>query len=107
MKDGCHGLPPSRAKGGHTPGTSPDPTGNRLLLGPVTYATKEPTGHYDPGTVKKAGLANIQRDSGWPPTSGIAWIRSGKRRNCRCVRGTVAGDGVCLIEIRSRFDGSK
>ena len=57
MKDGCHGLPPSRAKGGHTPGTSPDPTGNRLLLGPVRYATKEPTGKFSPGTAQKQGGA--------------------------------------------------
>lgn len=38
-KDTCHGLPPSRAKGGHDPGTSPDPSGHRLRLGPDRYAT--------------------------------------------------------------------
>lgn len=43
MKVGCHGLPSSRAKGGHVPGISPGPVGNRLLLGPAIYATTKPT----------------------------------------------------------------
>ena len=38
-KAGRHGLPPSRAKGGDAPGTSPGPAGNRLLLGPARSAT--------------------------------------------------------------------
>ena len=41
-KELCHGLPPSRAKGGNDPEISPDPTGHRLRLGPVRYATQNP-----------------------------------------------------------------
>ena len=40
IKELCHGLPPSRAKGGHdVPGTSPDPAAVRLLLGAARCAT--------------------------------------------------------------------
>lgn len=41
-KELCHGLQPSRAKGCYDPGISPDPTGNRLRLGPVRNATQNP-----------------------------------------------------------------
>ena len=38
-KETCHGLPPSRSKGGHAPGNSPGPAWNRLRLGQARCAT--------------------------------------------------------------------
>ena len=42
-KRSSHGLPPSRAKGGYSPGTSPDPLSIRLRLGEGRNTTTKPT----------------------------------------------------------------
>ncbi len=95
MKAGCHGLLPSRAKGGYVPGISPGPAGNRLLLGPARYATKEPTGKFSPGTA--------QYVQGWRESSGTAvgpryrasrGYGTGSEGTVSVYRGTVAGGGI-------------
>lgn len=126
-KETCHGLPPSRAKGGHAPGNSPGPVGTRLRLGPTRYATTihPPAGDgrsgpvTDPGTeagnraqtmcCSASGQEKSLRGSGWPPTNGIAWIRSGKDGTASACRGAVAGGGSASNrkagnEVTSRDD---
>lgn len=125
-KELCHGLPPSRAKGGHAPGTSPGPVGKRLLLAPTTCATnithrlvKVQRKHCDrsgTGTGNRVqpsdalpwtpGRDRSPRGSGWPPITGIARIRSRRRRAFPCLSGGRSGWRTC-VQSKGKDDGSQ
>ena len=83
-----HGLPPSRAKGGHDPGISPDPARIRFLLGLARYATLNPPAG--------AGVNRRCHRSGTAPEQGC----KGRGRFIAC------GTAVGLRDRASRGYGS-
>lgn len=119
-KELLHGLPASRAKAGHDPGISPDPTRIRLLLGLVRYATQNPPAgegvnrrHDRSGTAPEHSC----KGRGWRKPSGTAvgprhrasrGYGSGSVGTVSVYRGTVAGGGaVSNRKARERMKVSR
>lgn len=60
------------------------------------YNPPAQTGGRTGARLQRAGLEQTQRGSGWPPTSGIAWIRSRERRAFPCLSGGRSGWRSCV-----------
>lgn len=104
-KETCHGLPPSRAKGGYSLGTLPDPASVRLLLDEARNATLNPPNGKGAnrrsdvsGTAPKQSCKGRGRFKACGTASGPRHRASrgyseGGAGTVSVYRGTVAGDG--------------